>query len=234
MSGCRNIEELRKQFKNRLPVCPEEQEDFYNDWAKNYDQDVLTLNYRAPKLAVDFISSNFCGNRGDAQVLDVACGSGLVAKHMFQAGFRHFVGVDISSGMLSEASRTGLYRDLRRASLGPEPLPVNTGVFDVVVTVGALNAGFISVSAIRELCRAAKPGALLCLVRGHHYTDHPLEQQYNTELIAELQLMEDAGLWTQLVSRQVDRYMIDTEADQSESQAERYISGSVYLFRKTI
>lgn len=33
-----------------------------------------------------------------------------------------------------------------------------SGVFDVVIIVGALDAGFVPVSVVRELCHAAKPG----------------------------------------------------------------------------
>lgn len=33
-----------------------------------------------------------------------------------------------------------------------------SGVFDVVVIAGALDAGFVPVSVVREMCHAAKPG----------------------------------------------------------------------------
>lgn len=36
------------------------------------------------------------------------------------------------------------------------PLPL--GVFDVVIVAGALDEGFIPVSVVKELHRAAKPG----------------------------------------------------------------------------
>lgn len=39
-----------------------------------------------------------------------------------------------------------------------------SGVFDVVIIVGALDAGFVPVAAVRELCRAAKPGNELVAV----------------------------------------------------------------------
>lgn len=38
------------------------------------------MNYRAPHLAVNFLSENFSGTPEEAVVLDVACGSGWVAK----------------------------------------------------------------------------------------------------------------------------------------------------------
>lgn len=39
-----------------------------------------------------------------------------------------------------------------------------SGVFDVVIIVGALDAGFVPVAAVRELCHAAKPGNELAAV----------------------------------------------------------------------
>ncbi|KAJ4928651.1 hypothetical protein JOQ06_004278 [Pogonophryne albipinna] len=130
------------------------------------DTDLDLLNYRAPHLAVDFLDANFPGAREEVQVLDVACGSGLVAKLMAELGFRHFVGVDCSKGMLDQAAKTGLYQDLRLALLGSDPLSAQTGVFDVVILVGGLGAGFAPVSVVRELCHAAKPGGFVCMAGG--------------------------------------------------------------------
>lgn len=44
------------------------------------EKDVAVLDYRAPSLAANCISSHFSSNREAAVVLDVACGTGLVAK----------------------------------------------------------------------------------------------------------------------------------------------------------
>ncbi len=38
------------------------------------------MEYQGPNLVADLISSNFSGNREEAQVLDVACGPGQLAK----------------------------------------------------------------------------------------------------------------------------------------------------------
>lgn len=46
---------------------------------------------------------------------------------MFDLGFRHFVGVDGSKGMLECAAKTGLYQELRLALLGQQPLPAQAG-----------------------------------------------------------------------------------------------------------
>lgn len=43
---------------------------------------MAVLDYRAPGLAANSISSHFSGDREAAVVLDVACGTGLVAKQV--------------------------------------------------------------------------------------------------------------------------------------------------------
>uniref|UniRef100_A0A8C4H978 Methyltransferase domain-containing protein n=1 Tax=Dicentrarchus labrax TaxID=13489 RepID=A0A8C4H978_DICLA len=200
---------------------------FYDSWAQTYEQDVKIINYRASELGVDFLNSHFSGNREEVQVLDVACGSGMVAKLMVELGFRHFVGVDGSKGMLEQAAKTGLYQDLRLALLGTQPLPAQTDTFDVVIIVGALDAGFVPVGVVRELCHAAKPGKQLTTVTN----------QYKKDLERELQLMEEEGLWSPVGIKQTDRYMEDPHLSAERAkdmQEERYIRGSVYLYKRSI
>lgn len=45
-------------------------------------KDVAVLEYRAPTLAANCIASHFISGRDEAVVLDVACGTGLVAKQV--------------------------------------------------------------------------------------------------------------------------------------------------------
>ncbi|KAM7421743.1 hypothetical protein PAMA_015740 [Pampus argenteus] len=187
------------------------------------------MKYRAPNGALDFLNTNFSGSREDAQVLDVACGSGLLAKLMVALGFRFFVGVDGSKGMLEQAAKTGLYQDLRLALLGTEPLPAQPGLFDVVIIVGALDFGFAPVSVVRELCHAAKPGGYVCMARGDH--TGLAASRYKKDLENELHLMENEGLWSPVGIKLMGWYMKEPPevCERDESQ---YISGTVYLYKK--
>lgn len=47
---------------------------------KTFEKDVAVLDYRAPGLAANTVASHFRGDREAAVVLDVACGTGMVAK----------------------------------------------------------------------------------------------------------------------------------------------------------
>ncbi|XP_020515305.2 methyltransferase-like protein 27 [Labrus bergylta] len=229
MSDCRKTaDQVRALLQSCKGNGPQQTRTFYDSWS-TYEQDFAMLNYRAPNFGVDFLDATFCGTRADVQVLDVACGSGLVTKLMSELGFRNFVGVDGSKGMLDLAAQSGLYQDLRLALLGTDPLPAQTGTFDVVILVGALSPGFIPVSVVRELCHAAKPGGLVCMVRGEHRgAEHDM---YQCDLQRELQLMEEEGLWGQLAVQHTDRYMNDTFPDPDQ-QGELFLSGTAYLYKK--
>ncbi|KAK7829200.1 hypothetical protein U0070_012671 [Myodes glareolus] len=100
---------------------------FYDDWAPEYDKDVAALKYRAPCLAVDCLSRALPGPPQDALILDVACGTGLVAMELQARGFLQVQGVDGSPEMLKQAQARGLYHHLGLCTLGQEPLPNSEG-----------------------------------------------------------------------------------------------------------
>uniref|UniRef100_A0A3P8TM37 Methyltransferase like 27 n=1 Tax=Amphiprion percula TaxID=161767 RepID=A0A3P8TM37_AMPPE len=201
-----------------------EKVDFYNSWAENYDQDVAVLDYRAPCLAANSISSHFHGDREAAVLLDVACGTGLVAKQLKNHGFGHFVGIDGSEAMLEVARESGLYQDLKQVLLGEDPLPVQwENAFDVVVIVGALSVGQVPVCVVRDLCKSTKPGGYVCMTTRSNRDN----LEYKAALDSELRQMEEEGLWTCVEVTQVK----DWEKAVSEHE-DGYISGAVYLYEK--
>ncbi|XP_044540693.1 methyltransferase-like protein 27, partial [Gracilinanus agilis] len=130
---------------------------FYDQWASDYDQDVGTLDYQAPRLAVDCLASAFLSSPQEALLLDVACGTGLVAVELQKRGFCHLHGVEGSKSMLEVAKNRGLYQQLSLCILGPEPLPGPSDHYDAVTVVGALSDGQIPCSAVPELLRVTKP-----------------------------------------------------------------------------
>lgn len=196
---------------------------FYDTWAEKYDQDVAVLDYRAPNLAANTITSHFHGDRDAAVVLDVACGTGLVAKELKCLGFGHFVGLDGSGAMLEMAKNTGLYQDLKLCLMGDEHLPVEFGTFDVVVIAGALSVGQVPVKVVRELCMATKPGGYTCMTTRSNLDN----LEYKASLERQMKALEEQGLWSCVKVVNVDQW----ERAVSDHE-EGYISGSVYLFKR--
>ncbi|XP_061689188.1 methyltransferase-like protein 27 [Syngnathoides biaculeatus] len=196
---------------------------YYNQWAQNYEQDMELIGFRAPIMAAEHVSAHFTGERQTAVVLDVACGTGWVAKMMKREGFQHFVGVDCSEGMLQRARHTGLYRELKMAVLGEQPLPVPSGEYEIVIIAGALSSSHLPAYVIRELCRAAKQGGLICMT-GKCDRENI---NYRASLESEIKHMEDAGLWRCVNVTYVKEWQLGlTEHERG------YIPGCVYLFQK--
>ncbi|XP_029333663.1 methyltransferase-like protein 27 [Mus caroli] len=125
---------------------------FYDDWAPEYDQDVAALKYRAPCLAVDCLSRALRGSPHDALILDVACGTGLVAVEQTTVTITH---------------------------LHPAP---HAGTFDAVIIVGALSEGQVPCSAIPELLRVTKPGGLVCLTTRTNPSNLPYKEALEATL----------------------------------------------------
>uniref|UniRef100_UPI0037E8CE30 methyltransferase-like protein 27 n=1 Tax=Semicossyphus pulcher TaxID=241346 RepID=UPI0037E8CE30 len=230
--GSRNVDDVKTFLQCWDGFDSQQTTNFYGRWAQTYEQDSEMINYRAPQLVVDFLNANFPGSREDARVLDVACGSGLVAKLMSELGFRHFVGVDGSEGMLELAAKTGLYQYLSLALLGTQPLPAQTGVFDVVLIVGALRHEHVPVSVIRELWQATKPGGYVCMSRVDPKSEPG--DKYKTSMERELQLMEEEALWTRVATGEMNNYMMDISKIYKEKENEQYLAGTMYLYRKSL
>ncbi|XP_039549557.1 methyltransferase-like protein 27 [Pimephales promelas] len=198
---------------------------FYDIWAENYEQDVALLDYRAPLLAAECVSSFFTGDREKATVLDVACGTGLVSAHLKKMGFHHFVGVDGSMTMLELAKKTGLYQELKQCLLGHDEISVEAEIYDIVIIVGALSVGHVPFTVIRELCDVTKPGGYVCMTtRGN--ADN---WQYKAELEKMIRALEEEQKWSRVTVVQVEEW----ERAVSE-EGSGYIPGVIYLYQKSL
>ncbi|XP_043910102.1 methyltransferase-like protein 27 [Protopterus annectens] len=199
---------------------------FYDSWASNYDQDVGILEYRAPQLAAQSLVRHFPEERSNVQVLDVACGTGLVAAQLNKYGFGIIHGIDGSKTMLEQAKEKGLYQDLKQCMMGNDPLPVVTASYDAVIIVGGLSEGQVPCSVIPELCRVTKPGGYICMTTRTNTSNIT----YWRQLQGMLKQLEQQGLWEQVDVQQVNEW--EKAVSEEESTGSPYISGIIYLYKK--
>ncbi|KAL8198725.1 UNVERIFIED_CONTAM: hypothetical protein K2H54_021912 [Gekko kuhli] len=207
---------------------PEAQLRFYDGWAPDYEQDVTVLHYKAPRLAASCLASVFQGSIADALVLDVACGTGLVAQELQAKGFCSFHGLDGSQGMLEHARLKGLYQELKQCMLGQEALPASSGFYDAVLIVGALSEGQVPTSVIPELLRVTKPGGFLCLTT----RDNQSNLRYKSQMQQLLDDLEQQGLWEKVKVQEVKQWERATSEQEAKGGSD-YISGVIYVYRKT-
>jgi SAM-dependent methyltransferase len=97
------------------------------------------------------------------QVLDVACGTGIVARTAAErAGAGHVVGVDLNQAMLTVARRVRGGIDWRQGDVAALPLPDQA--FDAVLCQMALMFFPDRIGALREMARVAAPAGTVAVL----------------------------------------------------------------------
>ena len=142
---------------------PNETLKLYADWAETYDNTMLDgLAYRSPlQIAVLAASTE---KRRDVRVLDVGCGTGLLANSLRAHGFSRVDGLDYSAPMLSVAQREGrigkaFLRDLN------ERLGMGTECYDILTSTGTFTNRHVGAKCLPELLALLVPGGhLICTV----------------------------------------------------------------------
>jgi predicted TPR repeat methyltransferase len=122
--------------------CPPRASDAYvrsvfDDFADDFDRSLQALQYQAPQLLYEAVSSLGALRRsGELEVLDIGCGTGLFGP-LLRPHARRLVGVDLSPKMLSRAAARGVYDQLNCAEL-TEWLATCAATFDLVVAADVL------------------------------------------------------------------------------------------------
>ncbi len=133
-------------------------EDRYDEWAKDYDEDLESdFGYVIPRIAAETFE-RFVPK--DARTLDAGAGTGLVGVELDRLGYADIEAMDLSSGMLEEARRKGVYSGFHQMVMG-ESLGFDTGNFDAAICVGVLTLGHAPASSLDELARVVKPGGFV-------------------------------------------------------------------------
>lgn len=145
----------------------------YDEWAANYNDDLAKADqdYVGPVVTaahvLQYLGVPQIGL--DLELLDAGCGTGLVGVQLALAGAKKLDGVDLSSGMLEVARKTGAYRSLDTADLSA-PLSHKDNTYDVVACIGTMTQGHVGPVALDEFARITKPGGLIvATVLGYIY-----------------------------------------------------------------
>lgn len=114
------------------------------------------------------------GMRAGYHLLDVACGTGVVAREAQSRFGDHadIAGLDLGAGMLSVASRLGPGIEWRHGSA--EELPFERDAFDAVVCQFGLMFVPNQPAAVAEMLRVLKPGGQLAVAVWDKVENSPL------------------------------------------------------------
>ncbi|HTN11607.1 MAG TPA: methyltransferase domain-containing protein [Acetobacteraceae bacterium] len=134
----------------------------FDGYASRFEQHLIGLGYRVPGLIRAALLAELDLSAGPVgPVLDLGCGTGLMAVVLSDLALRPLVGVDLSAGMLAEARAKRLYQELVQQDLetfldAPGPAWPVILAADVFCYFGALDG------ALARLAARLAPGGL-CL-----------------------------------------------------------------------
>ena len=155
---------MKKNVDEKLDIykitTSEELLKYYQDWTKKnkYNQDMIDLNYVAPKEAVSILKK-YAFNK-NCKILDAGCGTGLVGIELKKYGYSNIEGVDFSQSMLDLVPR-GTYKKIEKIDLN-KPLKFKDNMYDVLMCVGTFTYGHVKPKALDELIRITKNRGLIC------------------------------------------------------------------------
>jgi len=127
----------------------------YDQWARDYDADLKDdFGWWGPQHTAEFFARYV---PKETKILDAGAGTGLMAEVLAKLGYHDLVAMDLSQGMLEEARKKNVYRELHQMVMG-EPLDFATDSFDAVISVGVLTVAHAPASSLDELVRITKHG----------------------------------------------------------------------------
>ncbi|OYQ35505.1 hypothetical protein CHU95_07175 [Niveispirillum lacus] len=129
--------------------------------AKRFDEMIGSLGYAVPAAVGAALLTHLGDGKGDKDILDAGCGTGLAAPHLAPYA-RTLTGVDLSLSMLQQALRRGLYSALDQAELGAY-LIARPGSFDVISASDVLCYFGELTEIFRSAANSLRPGGLLIL-----------------------------------------------------------------------
>ena len=132
-------------------------ESFYDSWAENYDT-ILSSNVT---LINDYVAqrfSDFFPSKEEVAVLDVPCGTGFTGAALRKTGLNIVDGSDLSEGMLKEARRKDVYRNLFKSCItATSNLKYSEDTYDGVTCALGITRGHLQLDhALREFLRVCK------------------------------------------------------------------------------
>jgi len=164
---------------HKLEGNPDKIKQYYEQWSKKYDEDVLSESYCGHDYIVAYFDllpkqNGKCLNfRNPAiQILDAGCGTGLVGVALHRKGYHNIDGFDLCHSMIEEAEKKQVYRALKggcdmtkRLDLYPD------NYYDAAISGAVFSLGHVPPTGIEEMIRVTKPGGLIVVNTRKSYYD---------------------------------------------------------------
>ena len=115
---------------------------------------------KADERSYDYMYKRIPGKIRDKEVLEIATGPGLLAKHVAPAA-KSMIATDYSDGMIEQARKGNCPANLRFEVADAMALPYENNSFDAVLIANALHIVPDPGKVLKEISRVLRPGGLL-------------------------------------------------------------------------
>ena len=161
----------------------------YDNWAENYDQDVLSFGYKIPAIMTGLIGRYITPE--NRKIMDAGVGTGILGETLVLMGYNNIIGIDISEGMMEIARTKGVHLNLHKMTLG-QNLDFADNTFTDSIAMGVFTLGHAPPESLDELIRITESGGYVIFsVRNDVYLNQGFkEKQVTLEKKGKWQLLE--------------------------------------------
>lgn len=187
-------------------------QEFYKQWAGDYDKQMQAgLGYLSPGLIAKSLATHLPVST-TGTVVDIGCGTGLVARALTDLGYTRIDGIDFSQEMLDVARGTGVYGELIKADL-TSVVPVADRQYAGAICAGTFTHNHVGPEALDEITRIVETDGLLA------FTVH-------------FDLWERDGFSEKLNKMVAESVLVELEREAGQYFAEGEVEGWFCVYRK--
>ena len=137
----------------------------FGTWL-SYEDDINAGKWLAPIKTAAYVMHNF---NPDVEIADIACGTGLVAKHLRPAFYDNIDGYDITEEYLVTAQSR--YREVAYNDICAGPLPKK---YDVITASGVFAPGHLSAKPSKNIADSLKQNGVFVMTNPSNAHGHAL------------------------------------------------------------
>lgn len=185
---------------------PQQHQDYYDEWAKTYDDDFADQHgYAYPERVATLFAQ--ITTEHDQPIADIGCGTGLVGQYLRQRQIKHTIhGFDISQGMLDVAENKKIYDGLYLADI-TAPLPeAYRHQYRGLISTGTFTLGHLGSDALEHALTMGAEGALALIgINAQHFHEKSFDQAFHN--------WQAHGMISPVTWHEVDIYLDPDAAD---------------------
>ena len=171
--------------------------EYYNDWAKTYEDSVKSWNYVAPEYATRLLLKY---GEIDGCICDAGCGSGLTGEALKEGGFNSIIGFDLAPDFAKVAQEKKVYEEVHVLNMHEKPFRYSDNEFAGLICIGVLTYVEGVPDALREFARITKPGGMVIFSHRTDMVDDPKFQE-------DLKRIETDNIWKEVFVSDPEPYL---------------------------